>query len=166
MTNYLITEQDETHLLLREKQKSRFGFGIAFLLFGGTISILAVSQISGAASIGPIIGLLLGVLCAIAGLLSIMRRGWMRIDQRQRIFEYFGGSRKFCSSPRRIDFQSIEKVLVTTSISGAHMSHSLILKLEDSSEERLDNTNDAEYANTLAQEIAERIGCKLDGHAD
>lgn len=165
MANYLIKEQNETHLLLREKQKSRFGFGIAFLLLGGAICTLAFSQISAASSIGPIMGLLLGVLCGIAGLLSIIRRGWIRIDDRQRVFEYLGGSRKCCISARRIDFQSVEKILINTSISGAHKSYSLILKLEGSPEERLDNTNDANYANSLAQEIAERIGCELDGHA-
>lgn len=164
MSNYLISKQSGSNLFLLEKQKSRFGFGLAFLVFGGVVSALALTQISGISSVGPILGLILGVFVLVAGVVSIIRRGWIRVDQEKRILEFLGGSRKFLFSPKTITFENISLVLVRTSI-GHHTSHSILLELKDNSQKLLDNTGSAEYANFLAEEIARRIGCKFQGYA-
>ena len=165
MSNYLIAAQNESSLLLEEKLLNRLLLGAFLIAFGLLACWLSLSDETRGNIVGRSIGAVLGAGSMVMGGVSILRRGWVRIDQATRRVEFYGGFRKFRSSARVVAFDEISAVEIRTN-RGRHTSYAVDLAISGASDVVVDQTASPNYANSLAESLAQYIGCELHGRAD
>lgn len=149
-------------LLLEEKLINRMFLGVFLVAFGGTIFWLLSLEATRTSIFGRSVGIMIGTASVLVGVASILRRGFIRVDQTARCIEFLGGFQKFRVAPRVVSFDDVTALTIRT-MASRHTSYAVDVVVEEGSDIVLDQTSSSEYANSLGEEVAGRVGCELRG---